>query len=49
MKMFRTYGRQIARAQFAQYGMTGEIDDAILDNYAKDMFKNEDTIAQHRR
>ena len=37
----QAYGRQVARAQFAQYGMTG-LDDAILDNYAKDMFKNEE-------
>lgn len=39
----QAYGRQIARAQFAQYGMTG-LDDAILDNYAKDMFKNEEQL-----
>lgn len=39
----QAYGRQVARAQFAQYGMTG-LDDAILDNYAKDMFKNEEQL-----
>jgi len=39
----QAYGRQIARAQFAQYGMTG-LEDAILDNYAKDMFKNEEQL-----
>jgi trigger factor len=39
----QAYGRQIARAQFAQYGMTG-LEDAILDNYVKDMFKNEEQL-----
>ena len=37
------YARKIARAQFAQYGMVGMGDD-ILDNYAKDMLKKEDTV-----
>jgi len=37
------YARKIARAQFAQYGMVGMGDD-ILDNYAQDMLKKEDTV-----
>lgn len=37
------YARQIARAQFAQYGMVG-LEDAILDNYAQDMLKKEDQL-----
>lgn len=37
------YAKQIAKAQFAQYGMVG-LDDAILDNYAKDMLKKEDQL-----
>lgn len=37
------YGRKIARAQFAQYGMVG-LDDSILDNYAQDLLKKEDTV-----
>lgn len=37
------YARNVARSQFAQYGMVG-LEDAILDNYAKDMLKNEDTL-----
>ena len=37
------YARKIARSQFAQYGMIG-MDDAILDNYVKDMLKKEDTL-----
>jgi trigger factor len=39
----QAYGRQIARSQFAQYGMTG-LEDSILDNYVKDMFKNEEQL-----
>lgn len=37
------YAKQVARAQFAQYGMVG-LDDAIMENYAKDMLKKEDTL-----
>jgi trigger factor len=37
------FGRKIARSQFAQYGMIG-MDDAILDNYVKDMLKKEETL-----
>jgi len=37
------YARKIALAQFAQYGMVGMGDD-ILDNYAQDMLKKEDTV-----
>lgn len=37
------YARNVARSQFAQYGMVG-LEDAILDNYAKDMLKNEETL-----
>lgn len=35
--------RKIGRAQFAQYGMY-DIDDAIIDNYTKDMLKKEDYV-----
>ena len=38
-----TYGRKIALAQFAQYGMQNVPDD-ILDNYVKDMIKDEKSI-----
>lgn len=38
-----TYAKQIAKAQFAQYGMIG-LDDEILGNYAKDLLKKEDTL-----
>ncbi len=37
------YAKKIARAQFAQYGMIG-IEDDILNNYAQDMLKKEETI-----
>ena len=37
------YARNIARSQFAQYGMIG-LEDSILDNYAKDMLKKEETL-----
>ncbi len=37
------FARQIARSQFAQYGMVG-MEDAILDNYVQDMLKKEDTL-----
>lgn len=37
------YGKKIARAQFAQYGMIG-IEDDILNNYVQDMMKKEETI-----
>lgn len=37
------YARQIARSQFAQYGMVG-LEDSILDNYAKDILKKEETL-----
>jgi len=43
MEDVNAYARKIARAQFAQYGMVGMGDD-ILDNYAKDMLKKEDTV-----
>lgn len=43
MDDINTYARKIARAQFAQYGMVGMGDD-ILDNYAKDMLKKEETV-----
>lgn len=36
-------GRKVARSQFAQYGMIG-VEDDILDNYVKDMLKQEDTL-----
>lgn len=38
-----SYGRKIARSQFAQYGMIG-LDDSILDNYVKDLLKKEETL-----
>jgi len=37
------YAKKVAKAQFAQYGMVGMGDD-ILENYAKDMMKKEDTV-----
>lgn len=37
------YARKIARSQFAQYGMIG-LDDSLLDNYAQDLLKKEDTV-----
>ncbi len=37
------YARKIAKSQFAQYGMLSVPDD-ILDNYSKDMMKNQETI-----
>ncbi len=43
MEDINAYARKIARAQFAQYGMVGMGDD-ILDNYAKDMLKKEETL-----
>lgn len=43
MEDVQAYARKIAAAQFAQYGMVGMGDD-ILDNYAKDMLKKEDTV-----
>ncbi len=38
------FARQVARSQFAQYGMIG-VEDAILDNYVQDMLKEEKTIS----
>ena len=35
--------KKIAKAQFAQYGMIG-LDDSMIENYAKDMIKNEETV-----
>lgn len=37
------FGRKIARSQFAQYGML-HVEDAILDNYVKDMLKREESF-----
>lgn len=37
------YAKKITKAQFAQYGMLG-IDDELVDNYAKDMLKKEETL-----
>lgn len=37
------FGRQVARSQFAQYGMIG-VEDDILNNYVQDMLKDEKTI-----
>ncbi len=37
------FGRKVAKAQFAQYGMLSVPDD-ILDNYVKDMMKNKQTL-----
>ena len=36
------YAKKMAKAQFAQYGMIG-MDDEILENYAKDILKKEET------
>lgn len=38
------YARQVARSQFAQYGIPVELNDPILDNYTKEMLKKEDTL-----
>ena len=37
------FGRRVAKAQFAQYGMLSVPDDA-LDNYVKDMMKKQETV-----
>lgn len=37
------FGRRVAKAQFAQYGMLSVPED-VLDNYAKDMLKNKQTL-----
>ncbi len=37
------YAKKVAKAQFAQYGMVGMGDD-IIENYAKDMMKKEETV-----
>lgn len=37
------YAKNVAKAQFAQYGMVGMGDD-IIENYAKDMMKQEETV-----
>jgi trigger factor len=37
------YAKKIAKAQFAQYGMMSVPDD-ILENYARDMMKNQDAV-----
>ena len=37
------YAKNIAKAQFAQYGMVG-MDDDMIANYAKDMLKKEETL-----
>lgn len=37
------YAKKVAESQFAQYGMVGMGDD-IIDNYAKDLMKKEETV-----
>ena len=37
------FGKRVAKAQFAQYGMPNVPDD-ILDNYVKDMYKDEKSL-----
>jgi trigger factor len=37
------YAKKMAKAQFAQYGMLSVPDD-ILENYSRDMMKNQDTV-----
>lgn len=37
------YAKQMAKAQFAQYGMVG-LEDSIIENYAQEMLKKEDSI-----
>lgn len=37
------YAKEMARAQFAQYGMMN-VEDDLLDHYAKDMLKKEETV-----
>jgi trigger factor len=39
----RNYAKQMAKAQFAQYGMVG-LEDSIIENYAQEMLKKEDSI-----
>ncbi|MBP1663742.1 MAG: trigger factor [Bacteroidetes bacterium] len=37
------YAKKVAKSQFAQYGMVG-LEDAIIENYAKDLMKKEETV-----
>ncbi|MBO5961108.1 MAG: trigger factor, partial [Paludibacteraceae bacterium] len=37
------YAKYVAKMQFAQYGITG-VEDAILENYAKEMMNNKDQV-----
>ena len=37
------FGKRVAKAQFAQYGMLSAPDD-VLDNYVKDMMKKQETV-----
>ena len=37
------FAKRVAKAQFAQYGMLSVPED-VLDNYAKDMLKNKQTL-----
>lgn len=37
------FAKRVAKAQFAQYGMLS-VPEAVLDNYAKDMLKNKQTL-----
>lgn len=37
------FGKRVAKAQFAQYGMISVPED-VLENYAKDMLKNKETL-----
>ena len=38
-----TFAKRVAKSQFAQYGMLSVPED-VLDNYAKDMLKNKQTL-----
>lgn len=43
MEDVQEFAKKMAKAQFAQYGMIG-MEDAIIENYAKDMLKKEETV-----
>ena len=38
-----SFAKRVAKAQFAQYGMLS-VPENVLDNYAKDMLKNKETV-----
>ena len=38
-----SFAKRVAKAQFAQYGMLS-VPENVLENYAKDMLKNKETV-----